>query len=98
MSLLNPFPHAFGLDITNYRMRFVDIERKRNFSGKSYSSLKSFNQIDIPEGLVRDGEIKDEKKLSALTKPRLPAASPHKPAAKRGLASLREPKTFIKVI
>jgi len=98
MSLLNPFPHAFGLDITNYRMRFVDIERKRNFSGKSYSSLRSFNQIDIPEGLVRDGEIKDEKKLSDLIKSMLATAIPRKTATKFVVASLPEPKTFIKVI
>ena len=77
-------------------MRFVDIERKRNFSGKSYSSLKSFNQIDIPEGLVRDGEIKDEKKLSDLIKSMLATAIPHKTAAKFVVASLPEPKTFIK--
>ena len=63
MSLLNPFPHAFGLDITNYRMRFVDIERKRSFFRKSYSSLKSFNQIEIPEGLVRDGGDKKMRKI-----------------------------------
>lgn len=98
MSLLNPFPHAFGLDITNYRIRFVDIERKRNFSGKSFIHLKSFNQIEIPEGLVRDGDIKDEKKLSDLIKSMLATAIPRKTAAKFVVASLPEPKTFIKVI
>src|SRR3989344_3314633 len=98
MSLLNPFPHAFGLDITNFRIRFVDLSMHRGFMGKKHLVVKAFNQTDLPEGLVKDGEIKDEKKLVEIIKSLLATAIPHRVNTRFVVTALPEPKTFLKVI
>ncbi len=98
MSLLNPFPHAFGLDITNFRIRFVDLRLQRSFTGKQRFSIKAFNQTDLPEGVVRDGDIKDEKKVVEILKGLLTTAIPHRVGTRFVVTALPEPKTFLKVI
>ena len=52
---------AFGLDISDRSLKIAKLEKK----GK-YIKLVSFEEHDIPEGILSHGEIKKEEELAAV--------------------------------
>ncbi|MEK7211763.1 MAG: hypothetical protein AAB731_03955, partial [Patescibacteria group bacterium] len=66
--LFDSIPRAFGLDICDSKLRALVLERRRDWRGKIKYFLKNYSAINLPAGLVVDGEIKDAEKLKIYIK------------------------------
>lgn len=84
--------HSFGLDISDFSMKLVELKR----SG-SKSTLQAWNKINVPEGLIQKGEIKNTSSVLKLIS-KLLKSSHGRLSTRYVTASLPETKTFIKVI
>ncbi|MCK5085661.1 type IV pilus assembly protein PilM, partial [Candidatus Parcubacteria bacterium] len=83
----------FGLDLSD---RSVKVAQLRKKGGKI--SLYSYGRENIPEGLIVDGEIKNEKEVVKLVKKTLANAKPNPIKSKFVIYSIPEPKGFIRVV
>ena len=86
-------PEAFGLDISDLSLKIVKLKRK----GKLLT-LSSFLEEDIGQGIIKEGEIKDEEGLVKIIKESLPKIKGEKLWTKYVVASLPEEKAFLQVI
>ena len=86
-------PEAFGLDISDLSLKIVKLKRK----GKLLT-LSSFLEEDIGQGIIKEGEIKDEEGLVKIIKESLPKIKGEKLKTKHVVASLPEEKAFLQVI
>lgn len=89
MSFLLPKQNAFGLDISDYIIRLIDIEKNQ---------IITTGEIPIPEGLIDKGDIKKPERVSELIKKLIREVKGKKIRKKYVIACLPEQKTFIKVI
>lgn len=96
MALFNPLSDAFGLDIGDRTFKLVQVAKRRHGKNSPYR-IVGWNSVDVPEGVMERGEIKDLAKaverLNQLL--RSPRGSVRGRAA---VACLPEAKTFIKII
>ncbi len=83
---------TFGLDMSDLSLKAVQIKRKNNIK-----RIEAINEIQVPNGLINEGIIKDKEKVSQLIH-QLIYSSPLKFKGNYAVVSLPEPKTFIKVI
>lgn len=79
-----------GLDISDRSIKYVELES----NGKAH--IKSFGEIDVPEGVIASGEIKNEEALQEIL-------SAWKKRAGKGLpsfvaASLPEEKCYLRLV
>lgn len=89
---LNLRPEAFGLDISDLSLKIVKLKKeKKNFG------LASFGEQVIKPGIIKEGEIKDEKKLSDTLRDALRSLGARN-LGKYVVASLPEEKAFLQVI
>ncbi len=86
-------PEAFGLDISDLSIKTVKFEKKRKIL-----SLSSFAETSIKPGIIRQGEIKDEKSLVKIIKKSLAEVKGKPLKTKYVIASLPEEKAFLQVI
>lgn len=93
MEFLNLKPEAFGLDISDLSLKIIKLKKKRKFL-----TLSSFLEQKIDPGVIKEGEIKDEKKLVKIIKEALPKVKGAKLKTKYVVASLPEEKAFLQVI
>lgn len=94
MALLNPLSNAFGLDIGDRTFKLVQVRRSR---GKRPYKLVAWNSVDVPEGVMERGDIKDmDKAIEHLT--RLVRTAKGALGGRATVACLPEAKTFIKII
>lgn len=84
---------AFGLDISDRKLRMAVLKRKR---GKV--CVTSASEIDLEPGLIEDGEILSKEKVSGYIQELLQKARPKKLDTREVVACLPERKSFIKVI
>ena len=84
---------AFGLDLSDRSIKVAQLRKK---GGKI--SLYSYGRENIPEGLIVDGEIKNEKEVVKLVKKTLANAKPNPIKSKFVIYSIPEPKGFIRVV
>jgi len=91
-------PRAFGLDIDDFSLKVALIEYRGGLHKKRSYFLKNYNAIEIPSGLVKDGEIKDAKKLRIYLETLLQQAVNGPINLKNVFASLPENRTFLKEI
>ena len=89
MSFILPKQDAFGLDISDYILRLVNIENNQ---------IVSVAEIDLPVGLFSKGEIIDAPGISQYIKKLLEKIKGKKIKKKYVIACLPEQKTFVKVI
>lgn len=85
--------YPIGLDISDYFLKAVQLGK---FGDKI--KIQALGKINLPEGVIIDGEIKNVDKLkesirALLSKPKLGSFS-----SSEVVASLPSPKTFIKLI
>ncbi|PIY97287.1 MAG: hypothetical protein COY66_00110 [Candidatus Kerfeldbacteria bacterium CG_4_10_14_0_8_um_filter_42_10] len=83
----------FGLDISDRTLRAASLVRR----GKNFL-INSINEIDLPSGLIKDGEILKSEAIVPYLKKLIQSASPHKIKSKEVVACLPERQSFIKVI
>lgn len=84
---------GFGLEISDFSLKALWLKKK----GRS-SVVAGHNRLNIPKGLVKEGEIKDPSKLAALITATLEGASPQKITNQNVITSLPENQTFVSTI
>lgn len=82
---------SFGLDISDLSIKAVEIEQQ---GSKRY--IKAMKSTVIPDGLISDGVIQDEKKVAKIIRKLVETGE--KINTQYAVVSLPETKTFIKVI
>lgn len=95
MSLLNPLSNAFGLDIGDRTFKIVQVNRRG--MGKQAYRLTAWNTIDVPEGVMNGGDVKDSEAAAKLLK-KLATSVNGRLRGSAVVACLPEAKTFIKII
>ncbi|MFH2062658.1 MAG: pilus assembly protein PilM [bacterium] len=93
--MLNPLSNAFGLDIGDRSYKLVQLGRPRR-SGGQYR-LKAWGIVDVPEGVMDNGNIVDRAKAAELVNKLVKSSVGHV-SGRTVVACLPETKTFIKVI
>lgn len=91
--LLNLKPEAFGLDISELSLKFVKLKKKGKFF-----DLVSYGEAPIKAGVIRNGEIKDQKDLIKVIESSLAKVKGEKIKTKYAVVSLPEEKGFLQVI
>lgn len=90
MEFLTLKPKAFGLDISDFSLKIVSLEKK-----KRILKLENFFQKELTPGIVEEGEIKDEEKLAQILREVIKKANIK---TKYVIASLPERKVFLEII
>ncbi|MFC1629697.1 type IV pilus assembly protein PilM [Patescibacteria group bacterium] len=93
LEFLNLKPEAFGLDISDLSLKIINLKKKGRFL-----SLASFGDFPVKSGIIKGGEIKDQKSLTENIKESLSNAKGEKLATKHIVCSLPEQKAFLQVI
>ncbi|MFH1780650.1 MAG: type IV pilus assembly protein PilM [Candidatus Nealsonbacteria bacterium] len=93
ISFLNLKPTAFGLDISDRSLKIIRLKK----SSRSFELISSGETIMKP-GIIEQGDIKNEKALSAAIKEAVKNVCGEKIRTKRVVISLPEEKTFLQVI
>ena len=93
LEVLSLKPERFGLDISDLSLKIVKLRKKRGAL-----SLASFGEAKIKPGIIKEGEIKDEKALIQILKKASVEVKGEKLKTKYVVASLPEEKAFLQVI
>ena len=93
MNLLTLNPENFALDISDLSLKIVKLEKR----GRALK-LTSFGRAEIKPGLIKDGEIKDEKKLAEVIKEAIKGINGEKLKTKYVAVSLPEERSFLQII
>ena len=86
-------PEAFGLDISDLSLKIIKLKKRGNFF-----TLSSYGKEEIEPGLIKGGEIKDEKKLAEILRESIKKVRGKKLKTNYVVASLPEEKAFLQVI
>ncbi len=89
---ISPFKNPIGLDISDHRIRFFQIHPVKF---KTISKIQSYGEIDVPKGLIENGNIKDNNEIVALIQALFKKPNFGKVNGKYIFASLPDKKTFI---
>jgi type IV pilus assembly protein PilM len=93
MAIFSQKPTAFGLDISDLSLKIAKLEKKRGGL-----KLASFGQAKIPKGVIKGGEVKDEKALGEIIKKSLAEVQGKKIKTKYVVLSLPEEKSFLDIL
>ena len=93
MSIFNNNLNAFGLDLSDQSIKVAQLQ-KRNGKMKIYA----YGRENLPKGLIKDGEIKDEEKVAEFVKKALSNSKPNPIKSEFVIYSIPEPKGFIRVV
>src|SRR4030043_769226 len=93
IKFLNLEPESFGLDINDSSFKIVKLREKRG-------SLQpvSFNETEIPNGIIQDGIIQDEGTFVKVLKNAMNTVKGERLGTKYVVASLPEEKSFSQVV
>ena len=92
--LFEPHWEYIGLDISDRSLKAVQL--KRTFNGRL--GLRGMGQLELPAGIFADGELKNTEGFTEALHRLLSRAQVGKFTTTYLVASLPEPKTFIKLI
>lgn len=81
--------NAIGFDIKDDKLRVVYLEDKK---------IKGYNSVDIPDGVVVDGEIVNKSELLKIIEKALKEAKPKKIKTKKVRIALSESKSFLRLV
>lgn len=84
---------AFGLDISDLSIKAVQLNDDKN-----EKKVISFGRVQIPPGIIVDGEIIDKERATQAIKKLLKTAGPKKIKNKRVVCSVPETKAFLRII
>lgn len=90
---INPFKNIIGLDISDFKIRFIQIDSKK----KNKTFINSYGEIDVPKNHIINGEIKNNESIINLIKELIKKPQYGKIEKKYVNSSLPEGKTYIKV-
>ncbi len=83
---------AFGLDISDFSIKIAQLKKKRSLE------LINHNRTPIPEGLIKEGEIKKEKELIEIIKKSVAGVKGDEIRTPYVISSLPEQHCFVKII
>ncbi len=86
-------PKTFGLDISDLSLKIVSLKKK----GQAFD-LASFTEEEIKPGIIKEGEIKNEKALAKIISDSLKKVKGEKIRTPYVVAALPEEKAFLQVI
>ena len=86
-------PSAFGLDLSDFSIKIAQLKKRRK-----YFELKNYNRISLPEGVVTEGIIENEKKLIEILKKAISSVKGELIKNPYAVCSLPEQHGFIKII
>ena len=92
-NFLNLKPEAFGLDFSDLSLKIIKLEKK----GGGFA-LASYGEIPLKPGIIKKGEVKDEKLLVKVIQKLINSVKGKKINSKYVVASLPEEKAFLQVI
>ncbi|KPJ84874.1 hypothetical protein AMJ57_05175 [Parcubacteria bacterium SG8_24] len=95
MPILNPLSSAFGLDISDRSFKLIQMS-KRSRSKYPYR-VSAWGAIDIPEGVLERGDLKDVDQAAALLT-KLLRTTRGRIKGRGVVACLPETRTFVKMI
>jgi type IV pilus assembly protein PilM len=84
---------AFGLDISDLSLKIIKLKKR----GKSLT-LASFLEEKIEPGIIKGGEVRDEKRLAEIIKEAIKKVKGKKLKTNYVVASLPEEKAYLEVI
>jgi len=93
MNIFSIKPKAFGLDISDFSLRFAALEKQ-----KDKIVVSSFGEEKIPDGVVLGGEIKDKAALAQIIKKSVANPKSGKIKTNFVVSSLPEEKSYLDVI
>ena len=93
MEFLTLKPEIFGLDISDLSLKIIKLKKR----GKNLV-LASFLEEKIEPGIIKGGEIRDEKKLSEIIKTAVKKVEGEKLKTNYVAVSLPEEKAYLEVI
>jgi len=93
MEFLTLRPETFGLDISDLSLKIIKLKKR----GKNLV-LASYLEEKIEPGIIKGGEIRDEKKLSGIIKTAVEKVKGEKLKTNYVVVSLPEEKAFLEVI
>ena len=93
MSLFNQNLNAFGLDLSDRTIKVAQLKK----TGEGLK-LVGHNRKEIPEGIIKDGEIKKESKLVEIIQEAISESKLKSISTKFVIYSIPETKGFIRVI
>ncbi|MDP3882575.1 MAG: type IV pilus assembly protein PilM [Candidatus Staskawiczbacteria bacterium] len=93
LEFLNLEPESFGLDINDSSFKIIKLKKRHGFLRPV-----SFNEKEIPQGIVNDGIIQDEDAFVKNLKEALSSVKGEKLKTKYVVCSLPEEKSFSQVI
>jgi len=93
MGVFNKKLNVFGLDLSDRSIKVALLVKK----GEK-TILHSYGRVEIPEGVIKDGEIINKTKTAELIKKVLAESKPNPIKSKFVIYSIPEPKGFIRVV
>lgn len=93
INFLNLEPETFGLDINDTSLKIIKLRKKHGFLRPV-----SFNEKEIPEGIIKSGVILDEDAFVKKATEALASVKGEKLRTRYVIASLPEEKSFSQVI
>lgn len=93
MFFSNSSKYPVGLDISDLSLKLVQLQKKG-----TKIKIQALGRLDVPTGLITDGEIKDSEKVVGLIKKLISKPQYGKVSSDMVVACLPETKTFIKLI
>ena len=93
MEFLTLRPERFGLDISDLSLKIIKLKKRKGFL-----TLASFSEEKIEPGIIKGGEIRDEKKLSEIIKTAVKKVEGEKLKTNYVAVSLPEEKAYLEVI
>ncbi|KKQ27821.1 MAG: Type IV pilus assembly protein PilM [Candidatus Magasanikbacteria bacterium GW2011_GWC2_37_14] len=95
----NPFPGAFGLDIGDLSIKLIQIENQSFFNSKPTYNLKNYRSIELPPGLIVNGELEKPEEVRRRIMRLLKGRGDEKPITSPWVVvALPETQSFIKLI
>ncbi len=106
--LVSPFPHAFGLDISDTAIKLVQLYNTSVLYNKPHYTLSAARTVELPPGLIVDGDIQQpepvrsyvqkilqgNKKKDAITSPWVVASVPEKRSFLKLITLPKSPDTI----
>ena len=86
-------PEAFGLDISDLSLKAVRLKKRGRFF-----KLSSWGELELPKGLIEEGEIKDAEEIAKNVKKLLSKLKGASLDTRNVAACLPENKAFLQVI
>ena len=93
LNFLNLKTDAFGLDISDFSLKIIQLKKKNKFY-----DLSCFNEVEIKPGIVNKREIRKPDQLAEIIKKAVKQVKGEKIRTRNAIISLPEEKAFLQIV